>query len=107
MAIVSGLFRELLRQAEASRYYFDEEEPLEQAKTAAPPVFKEEEAAMSYFNEDAAAAEKTKKSPAAAAPLPDNSLFKTDAADLVRGIVMAEVLGPPVSRKRGFGPARR
>ena len=106
MAIVSGIFREILRQAEANRYYFDEEEAEMEQKAAAPQKPQIDAAAESPADMASAEWEKPLKSPVVV-PLPGTTLFKADAADFVRGIVMAEVLGPPVSRKKGYGPTRR
>ncbi len=109
MAIVSGLFRELMRQAEAQRFYYEEEEDPEKEITAdilppaapkapeAPPV--DPNRVVFGKNERPEIAEKTIN--------PALGAIGATPGDLVRGIVLSEVLGPPVSRKRGYGPSRR
>jgi hypothetical protein len=107
MAIVSGIFREILRQAEANRFYYDEEEPEEEIAVAPPKPKAPVEETVNDPNR--MVFEKNDKVPNAAESTGflSSVMVGTGPDDLLRGIVMAEVLGPPVSRKRGFGPTRR
>jgi hypothetical protein len=98
MAIVSGIFREILRQAEANRFYYDEEEPEEEIAVAPPKPKAPVEETVNDPNR--MVFEKS-------TGFLSSVMVGTGPDDLLRGIVMAEVLGPPVSRKRGFGPTRR
>lgn len=109
MAIVSGMFRELLRQAEAQRFYFEEEEDLQEEVTAAPPpppVPKTPETPPHDSNRVVFGKNERPKI-AESAVNPALKAIGANPGDLVRGIVLSEILGPPVSRKRGYGRFRR